>query len=154
MEDYLETVAALKNKGDGIVRVRDISAYLAVKSPTVNAALKILSEKGLVGHQKYGYVTLTPKGEKVAGEIQKRHDILVKFLTKILKIDEKDVLFLTSTATQHGIDELVHEICLARSSWAYYGKDTIEALGIDISGLARDQRRDDAFLKPFRHDSK
>jgi DtxR family transcriptional regulator, Mn-dependent transcriptional regulator len=89
MEDYLETIAALKKRRDGIARVRDISNLLNVKSPTVNAALKTLSEKGLVVHERYGYVNLTAKGEEKAKEIQGKHNILFKFLTKILDIDEK-----------------------------------------------------------------
>ena len=89
MEDYLETIAVLKKRKDGIVRVRDISNLLDVKSPTVHTALKTLSDKGLVVHERYGYVNLTLKGEEAAGEIQDKHNILFKFLTKILDIDEK-----------------------------------------------------------------
>lgn len=87
MEDYLEAIAALKKEND-IARVRDISRMLGVKSSSVNSALRTLSKKGLVKHEKYGYINLTSKGEKIALEVQGRHDILLKFLTKILSIDE------------------------------------------------------------------
>ena len=88
MEDYLETIAALKKMGEGIVRVRDIGKLLNVKSPTVNAALKTLARKGLVVHERYGFVNLTAKGEEVAREVQRKHDTLFKFLTTILDIDK------------------------------------------------------------------
>ena len=91
MEDYLEAIAALK-KENGIARVRDISHLLGVKSPSVNAALNTLSKKSLVIHEKYGYVNLTSNGEKIACEIQSKHDMFLKFLTKILNIDEEIAL--------------------------------------------------------------
>ena len=91
MEDYLEAIAALK-KQNGIARVRDIGLLLGVKSPSVNAALKTLSKKELVIHEKYGYVNLTSAGKKVARNIQGRHDLLLKFLTEILDINDDEAL--------------------------------------------------------------
>lgn len=88
MEDYLEAIAFLK-KTNGIARVRDISRLLNVKSPSVNAALNTLSKDRLVAHEKYGYAELTPEGEKLAQQVQKRHDMLFRFLTEILKIEPK-----------------------------------------------------------------
>lgn len=88
MEDYLEAVALLK-KERGIVRVRDISKLLKVKTSSVTSALSTLSKSKLIIHERYGYVEITPKGEKLAQDIQDRHNILVKFLTKILSINPK-----------------------------------------------------------------
>jgi DtxR family transcriptional regulator, Mn-dependent transcriptional regulator len=59
---------------------------LNVKKPSVTSALNTLSRSGLVVHERYGYVDLTPEGQKIAGGVQARHDILVKFLTNILSI--------------------------------------------------------------------
>lgn len=92
MEDYLEVIAVLKKRSDRVARVRDIANMLGVKSPTVNAALKTLSRKGLVVHEKYGYVDLTSVGESVAREVQNKHNTLVQFLTFILGIDEPTAL--------------------------------------------------------------
>ena len=91
MEDYLEAIAALKKQND-VSRVRDISRSLGVKSSSVNAALRTLSKKGLVVHEKYGYVNLTSIGEDIARNIQGRHDLLLKFLTNILNIDDDEAL--------------------------------------------------------------
>jgi DtxR family Mn-dependent transcriptional regulator len=88
MEDYLETVAVLK-ADNGVVRVKDISKVMGVKKPSVTGALKALSQKGLIVHERYGYVDLTPEGEKVARSICKKHDMLVRFLTRILGVDKK-----------------------------------------------------------------
>ena len=91
MEDYLEAIAMLKRKHT-VARVRDISRLLGVKSPSVHAALASLSKKGFVAHEKYGYVNLTSAGKEAARNIQRRHDVLLKFLTRILDIDSSIAL--------------------------------------------------------------
>lgn len=86
MEDYLETVAILCDEGK-VVRVKQISQALGVKMPSVTAALKKLSEEGLVKHEPYGYVELTTKGNKAAKDIFHRHEVLRHFLIDVLNID-------------------------------------------------------------------
>ncbi len=88
MEDYLEAIAVLKKK-DGVVRVRDISRVLNVRTSSVTSALNTLSKRGFVSHERYGYVELTKDGGELAQRIQRRHNLLVKFLTSILSIDPK-----------------------------------------------------------------
>lgn len=88
MEDYLETIDALKRK-NGAARVKDIGKCLEVKNSSVNSALATLSKKGFVVHERYGYVELTAAGQEVAREVQNRHDVLIKFLTEVLCIDNK-----------------------------------------------------------------
>ena len=88
MEDYLEAVAMLK-KEKGVARVKDISHLLNVEPPSVASALNNLSRNQLIIHERYGYVELTPEGKRVAKEVERRHKILVKFLTKILSISPK-----------------------------------------------------------------
>lgn len=88
MEDYLEAVATLK-ESKGVARAKDISRLLAVKAPSVTSALEKLAKRNLVIHEPYGYVDLSPEAEKLAKNIQKKHNTLVKFLTQILNIDSK-----------------------------------------------------------------
>ena len=85
MEDYLEDIAFLK-KNKGVVRVRDISHLMNVKNSSVTAALNTLSKNKFVIHEKYGYVELTSKGKAIARRVQERHDMLIKFLTEVLRI--------------------------------------------------------------------
>ena len=87
MEDYLETIYALTRK-NGVARVGEIANKLKVKSSSVNSALKLLSGKGFVIHQKYGYTRLTKQGERIASEVQEKHDILFRFLTECLMLDK------------------------------------------------------------------
>ncbi|MCP4652029.1 MAG: metal-dependent transcriptional regulator [Candidatus Omnitrophica bacterium] len=86
MEDYLEVIALLSEQ-KGVVRVKDISRLMRVKTPSVSGALAILSSNGLVVHERYGYVELTLQGQKLAKSVKCRHDMLIKFLNEILGVD-------------------------------------------------------------------
>lgn len=86
MEDYLEAIFDL-NTEKKVVRVKDIARRLDVKMPTVSSMLKTLRDRGLVNYEKYEYVELTRTGSEVGEEMHRRHDILLKFLTEVLKVD-------------------------------------------------------------------
>jgi len=87
MEDYLEAIAKLREE-EPEVRVTQISRRLGVKKPSVTAALHKLSEDGLVQHPRYGTVELTRQGQRIAGEVMRRHEVLFRFLSEILGIDQ------------------------------------------------------------------
>jgi DtxR family Mn-dependent transcriptional regulator len=87
MEDYLESIIMLRRGKKEAVRVSQMSQALGVKMPSVTGALKKLSEEGLVEHQRYGRVKLTPEGEKVAQDVFRRHEALRRFLEEILSVD-------------------------------------------------------------------
>lgn len=86
MEDYLEAVAILQRDSNK-VRVKQISDALGVKMPSVTAALRKLCLEGLVEHEKYGYVKLTPRGDRAARDVFHRHEVLRRFLIDVLNID-------------------------------------------------------------------
>ncbi len=88
MEDYLEAIALLQ-KEKGIARVSNISRLLQVKKPSVNAALATLAKSNLILHERYRIVELTKEGRQIAGDVQERHDMVFKFLSGILEINEK-----------------------------------------------------------------
>ena len=88
MEDYLEAIIVL-GEGDKAVRVTQISEALRVKKPSVISALKKLSQERLVEHKRYGYVTLTAEGERIARDVFRRHEVLRHFLAEILNVDPK-----------------------------------------------------------------
>jgi DtxR family Mn-dependent transcriptional regulator len=78
LEDYLEMVSFLSDEGE--VRVTDIASRLGVSKPSVLTALKTLEEQGLLEHERYRTVILTPKGAVMASEIRDRHNFLTVFL--------------------------------------------------------------------------
>lgn len=103
LENYLETISMLK-KTKNVVRVKDIAKELDVKNSSVNIALNILSEKNLVIHERYGYVDLTEKGQKIADDIQHKEDVIYKFFTEILRVD-KDIAKNDACKMEHTISD-------------------------------------------------
>ncbi len=88
LEDYLEAILALSQVG-GEARVRDISERLSVHKSTVTAALKTLSEKGLVDHEPYGAVVLTDAGNSIASRVTRNHAVVKRFLREVLIVDSQ-----------------------------------------------------------------
>ena len=86
MEDYLEAISILE-ENKKYVRVRDIANHMKVKMPSVTGALKSLSERKLVNHEKYEYVELTRQGAMIAQGVRRRHNAILRFLTEVLNVD-------------------------------------------------------------------
>ena len=86
MEDYLETIAILKEKGTPVT-VTAISKLAGVRKPSVDWALAKLSEAGLVEHERYGDVELTAEGARLAQDVYQRHKTLRQFLVDILDVN-------------------------------------------------------------------
>ena len=110
MEDYLEAISTLNQKKN-YVRVKDIAKEMKVRMPSVTGALKTLTERNLVRHEKYEYVELTEEGTKIAEEIKRRHNLISKFLTHILKIDpeiaEKDACKIEHSVSPITVERLI-----------------------------------------------
>ena len=113
MEDYLESIIMLREKKEA-VRVSQMSQALGVKMPSVTSALKKLSDEGLVEHQRYGRVQLTPDGEEIAQDVYRRHESLRRFLAEILKVDPEvaaadacEMEHAVSPTTQRKLDKFV-----------------------------------------------
>ena len=103
LENYLETIGMLIRKNK-IARVKDISKELNVKNSSVNIALNVLADKGLIIHEKYGYVELTSEGQKIADDIQHKEDVLLKFFTEILGVN-KDIALKDACRMEHTISD-------------------------------------------------
>ncbi len=88
IEDYIEAIYEITRGGKG-ARVKDIAKKLGVTYPSISGILKKLVEMGLVSHERYGSVHLTPKGEKLGRDITERHKILFDFMHDILKIPKE-----------------------------------------------------------------
>ena len=87
-EEYLKTIYILE-KNNTKVRVTDIADKLKITKPSVNKAINLLKDMGVINYQAYGDITLTKQGESYAIDIIKKQDILKMFLVEILDIDEK-----------------------------------------------------------------
>ncbi|MBW1820181.1 MAG: metal-dependent transcriptional regulator [Deltaproteobacteria bacterium] len=87
LEDYLETILILQNKNT-VARVKHIAKKLGVLSGTVTSALRSLSDKNLINYKPYSFITLTEKGEKIAQEVLRRHNVIKDFLQCVLLLDD------------------------------------------------------------------
>ena len=89
-EDYLEAIYRLASEGgsvDGAIRSVDVAESLGVSKASVNKALSMLKETGMVEQSRYGRVTLTPEGERYAALVWRSHRALRLFLEKDLGVD-------------------------------------------------------------------
>jgi len=105
LEDYLEGISRLVAR-DGVARVRDIAAEMSVHKSTVTSALKGLAEKGLVNYSPYEVITFTSKGKKAAEEVVRRHEIIRRFLSDVLSVDE-GVAEANACRMEHVVDREV-----------------------------------------------
>ncbi len=102
LEDYLETILELQTTNT-VARSKDIAERLDIKRGSVTGMLKKLAAQKLINYEPYGYVTLTPAGEKIAKEIEKRHILLKDFLFRIIGVDEKTA-DETACRMEHAMD--------------------------------------------------
>ncbi|MDR2759036.1 MAG: metal-dependent transcriptional regulator [Spirochaetaceae bacterium] len=108
LEDYLEMVSFLADEGE--VRVTDIAARLKVSKPSVLTALKTLEEQGLLEHERYSNVALTPKGVAHAADIRERHYFLTSFLRDTVGVSpvtaEKDACKMEHVLSEETVKKL------------------------------------------------
>ena len=102
LENYLEAILELENTRK-VARAKDIADRLSIQRGSVTGGLKALAEKGYINYQPYSYITLTPKGKRVAGDITRRHNIIKAFLLKVLQIDPQTAE-QTACKMEHAID--------------------------------------------------
>ena len=88
-EDYLEAIIMLGGTTKEPVRSVDIAKQMDVSKASVNKAIGLLKEKGLVEQPYYGDITLTKKGLEYGRAVYKRHRYLTAFLSKAIGIPEK-----------------------------------------------------------------
>ena len=81
-EDYLETILILRER-KGNVRSIDIVNEMNYSKPSISIAMKKLREAGKIEVDANGYISLTPKGEEIAGKIYARHKLLQAVLMAI-----------------------------------------------------------------------
>lgn len=83
-QDYLKVIWTLTEWSDKPVSTKSLAQRLGVRPPAVSEAVKRLSEQGLVLHERYGDVRLTPQGRLLALAMVRRHRLLETFLVQEL----------------------------------------------------------------------
>jgi DtxR family transcriptional regulator, Mn-dependent transcriptional regulator len=87
LEDYLEEIYLQVTHGQ-VARVTTIADKLGVSKPSVNNALKELEKRGLIVHQKYGYIQLTDEGKRVSESVSQKHVLIKKLLVTVFGVSE------------------------------------------------------------------
>ncbi|MFQ6051422.1 MAG: DtxR family transcriptional regulator [Candidatus Hydrothermarchaeota archaeon] len=87
VEEYLETLYTLTKNGRP-AKTTEIASALKVMPASVTEMLKKLSEEGYIDYQPYYGATLTEKGLRVAKKVKRKHRLLERFLSDVLKIKE------------------------------------------------------------------
>jgi DtxR family Mn-dependent transcriptional regulator len=83
MQDYLKAVYRLAQAG-GTVTTQRLAEELGVSGPSVTNMVKRLAELGLLRHEPYRGVELTPAGERIALEVVRHHRLLELYLVTSL----------------------------------------------------------------------
>lgn len=89
LEDYLKNIYFITNEKK-VARVKDISEKMRVKKPSVINAVKELQNRGLVIHERYGYIDLTDEGLKRAQSITQKMQLVKRYLVEVLKVSEQN----------------------------------------------------------------
>jgi DtxR family Mn-dependent transcriptional regulator len=98
IEDYAKAIYTLQERGEGAVTTNALADRLGVTAGSVSAMVKRLDAAGLVSHEPYRGVELTPQGRRLALEVIRHHRLLELFLAEVLDMpwdrvhDEAEVL--------------------------------------------------------------
>lgn len=103
-EDYLEAIIMLGGSPEQQIRSVDVAKKLGVSKASVNKAIGLLKEKGLLNQPYYGDITLTEQGYAYGQAVFKRHRYLTAFLSKELGIAE-DVAEEEACLMEHAISD-------------------------------------------------
>ena len=106
-EDYLELIAELLNS-KGEARIVDIAENLGIAQATANKTIQRLQTQGYIKREPYRSIFLTLKGQKIASESKKRHNIVYNFLLN-LGLDKN-----TASEDAEGIEHHVSEKTLRK----------------------------------------
>jgi DtxR family Mn-dependent transcriptional regulator len=85
-EDCLKTIFELSDDEQGI-RSIDIADALGVSKASVSNMTGILKREGYVDKKKYGTVTLTESGKKLAEKIKRRYELIERYLHHVLGVE-------------------------------------------------------------------
>jgi DtxR family Mn-dependent transcriptional regulator len=86
VEDYAKAIYVLESRAGEPVTTNALADRLDLTPGSVSAMLRKLDELGLVTHQRYRGVRLTPSGRRVALEVIRHHRLLELFLAEVLDI--------------------------------------------------------------------
>lgn len=89
-EEYIETIYKLQ-KRNGLAKTKELAQTMHVVPGSITNTIEHLESHGLVTHEPYRGVKLTPEGEKIALDIIRKHRLAERLLTDVLKAEWTNV---------------------------------------------------------------
>ncbi|MSR06173.1 MAG: metal-dependent transcriptional regulator [Gemmatimonadetes bacterium] len=118
IEDYLKTIYQIESAGTP-AQTSTIADALNLAPPSVSGMLKRLAENGLIEHEPYRGVTLTPRGRRAALKVVRRHRILESYLMSKLGYDWDTVHDEAERMEHTASDQLVERMAMALGNPRY-----------------------------------
>jgi DtxR family transcriptional regulator, Mn-dependent transcriptional regulator len=113
IEDYAKAIYALElRKGDAIT-TNSLADRLGVTAASASGMVKRLGELGLVEHQPYHGVSLTPDGRRVALEVMRHHRLLELYLVQSLGVPW-DRVHEEAEVLEHVLSDELEELIAAK----------------------------------------
>jgi DtxR family transcriptional regulator, Mn-dependent transcriptional regulator len=113
VQDYAKAIWSLAQRGIEPVSTSALAERLGVSPASASAMVKRLESRGLVKHEPYHGVELTPAGEHVALEVVRHHRLLELYLAEALGMPW-DRVHAEAEVLEHAIsDELSERIAVA-----------------------------------------
>jgi DtxR family Mn-dependent transcriptional regulator len=109
VQDYAKAIWALARRGDDAVSTSAIAERLHVSPASASAMIKRLETLGLVTHEPYRGVRLTPAGERVALEVVRHHRLLELYLAEALGMSW-DLVHQEAEVLEHAISPELSEL--------------------------------------------
>ena len=114
-EDYLKAIYGLSESGEA-ASTSAIAEALAVQPASVTGMVKRMAEAGLLEHELYRGVRLTPVGQREALKVLRRHRIIETYLCERLGFTWDDVHDEAELLEHAASDRLVERMATALGS--------------------------------------
>jgi DtxR family Mn-dependent transcriptional regulator len=112
VEEYLEAIYTLTEEGKR-AKTSEVAEHLKIAPSSVTEMLRKLSKEGYIDYQPYRGVTLTKDGLEVAKRIKRKHRLIERFLSDVLKIKKEEV-HEHACKMEHSLsDEVEEALCKA-----------------------------------------
>lgn len=102
-ENYLEAILEIGNQF-GEVRCIDLARYFNISRASVSRAMNVLKSENMIVMEPYGDIKLTDEGFIRASEVSYKHNLIKKFLTDILKMDN-NIAELDACKVEHVVSD-------------------------------------------------
>jgi DtxR family transcriptional regulator, Mn-dependent transcriptional regulator len=109
VENYLKAIHTLcRASPTGEAGMTRLGATVGVTTGTATTMVKKLARAKLARYERFGGVTLTPKGTRAAVDILRRHRLLETFLVEALKLDWS-IVHAEAERLEHAVSPVVLE---------------------------------------------